>query len=385
MWHFCRGYVIIQIEGDFIASYLRSLSNAGVPLWNVRRMQDGSVLARIPSSRFRDLKKLNNKRKIRVHIVHRGGLPFLLRRMQLRPVLLWGGIASLIAMFVLSRRIWLIRIEGNARIESDEILALLSEHSLTVGSVPEGPVLITASNDLSARIRDAAWIGLDREGITLKVTVKEARPISAKKTDRVPYDVRAEKDGVVTRVSVMRGQAAVKPGDRVKQGDVLISGTVRYKDASYETSADGVVYAAIRYEANCIVPTTVREANETGNTETVCVLRVGPWEVFRSKPSFELYRMGDFESKTASLLLPVYTERATAYELVLGERSLEQTEAEELAFMRARELAFECIPKDASILNQYASLRTVNGVRTAFIIITAEEIIGRTEEVPNDG
>ena len=385
MWHFFRGYVIIQIEGDSIAAFLRTLSNEGISLRNVSRTDERTVLAEIPLKRFFDLRKLKRGRRLRIHIRKRAGFPFLLKKALSRPVLLWGAIAALIALFVLSQRIWLIRIEGNDRIESEEILALLSEHSLTVGSRPKGPVLITAANDLSARIRDAAWIGLDREGITLHVTVKESIPKSPTKTDRVPYDILAEKDGVVTSITVMRGQARVKPGDRVRKGDVLISGTVRYKDESYETNADGIVYAAVRYEAESPLPQSVREAHETGNTQPVRIVRIGPWELFRSDPSFEFYRRSAFETVGSSSLLPVFVDRATAFEIIFEDRLLDQTEAEELALVRARETVFESAPKDASIINQYGTIRSSNGKQTAYVVVTAEEIIGRTEEIPNDG
>jgi len=385
MWHFFEGYVIIQIEGVSIAGFLRSVTEAGISLRNIRRIEDGTVLAEIPVKRFFDLRRLRKGRRIRIHIQKRAGFPFLLRRIWSRPVLLYGGLAAVIVLSVLSQRIWLIRIDGVKRTDEDEIRALLSEHALIVGSRPSGPILITAANDLSARIRDAAWIGLDREGITLKVTVKESLPNSPKKTDRVPSDVIAEKDGIITSISVMRGQARVQVGDRVKKGDVLISGTVQYKEATYETAADGTVCAAVRYEASCAVPLTVREGRETGNFEFVRVLRIGPLEVLRSKPSFTYYRMTAFETENTMPLLPFYTDTATAYEIDFFDRVLGQTEAEELAWMRAREQALENVPKDASILNQYATLRTENGEQTALIVITAEEIIGRTEEKPNDG
>ncbi len=385
MWHFFRGYVIIRIEGESIAAFLRSISEAGIRVLDVRRTEDGIVSAAIPSKRFSELHRLRNGRRIRIRICRRIGYPFLLRRLLKRPALLWGGLAAMIALIVLSGRIWFIRIEGAERIDPAEIMALLSEHGLFIGSRPFGPVLITAANDLSARIQDAAWIGLDREGVTPKVTVKEARTATAKKTDSVPYDICSDKDAVVTRLTVMRGQATVKPGDHVKTGDVLISGTVRYKDASYATSADGVVFAAVRYEASSEVPSTVREARETGNTEIVRMVRVGHWEIFRSDPAFDFYRLSAFETAGDDYLLPVISEYATAYELVLADRTLESNEALELAFQQARELALDRVPKDVSILNQYATLRTENGVCMAYVVITTEEIIGRTEEIPNDG
>ncbi len=84
-------------------------------------------------------------------------------------------------------------------------------------------------------------------------------------------------------------------------------------------------------------------------------------------------------------MLPVFADRATAYEIVFEDRELDPDEADELALVQARDLALGSVPADAAIINQYSTIRTENGIRSAYVVITTEEIIGRTEEVPNDG
>ena len=302
-----------------------------------------------------------------------------------RPVLWIGTLVLFLGLCWASSRIWLIRIEGTERVDPAEVRTLLKEHGLSIGSRPKGPVLITAANDLSARIYDAAWIGLDREGVTLTVKVVESQPASVKRTQNVPSDIVAAKDGVVTAITVMRGQARVRVGDTVRAGEVLISGTVSYQDATYQTSADGIVKAAVLYESESPLSNSVEEIVETDRIEPVRTLRIGPWTVFRSKPTFERYRLSDTRSIAISDRFPAYVDETVARELVLRTRTLSESEAEELALSHAGTLALALVPKDAAVLNQYGSVKRKDGTRTAVVTVTAEEIIGRTEEEPHGG
>lgn len=385
MWQFWNGYVIIQIEGYSAARFLKRISDAGIRVSNVRRTDDGKLCLKLPATKFKALHRLRRGLPLRVHIIKRGGLPFVLQKLWRRPVLWIGSGVLFLALLILSSRIWLIRIDETERIDPEEIMALLNEHGLHTGARPNGPILITAAEDIAAQVRDAAWVDLDREGITLHVRIVETIPESVKKTDRIPSDVVAEKDGVVLSVNVMRGQARVKVGDRVQAGDVLISGTILYKDQSVETGADGFVTAAVQYRAEVEPDERITEPIETDNTETVRILRFAGREITRSEPSFEHYRLTDPRIVTVSSLLPITIEKLTAREIVFTERSMSAEEAEQNALVKAREAAYTQVPKDAAIINTYCSFREENGQRFAVAVVTAEEIIGRTEEKPHDG
>ena len=385
MWQFWKGYVIIQIEGLYAARLIARLTENGFRVYALQRLDETSLRCTVSVKCFFAIRTLRKGLHVRIRVLSRGGLPFLAKRLFRRPVLWIGTAAVLILLSVLSSRIWVIRIGKTERVDPDEIRSLLAERGIRPGAFLEGPILITAANDLSAQIRDAAWIGLDREGVMLKVNVVEALPVSPKKTVRVPSDVVAQKDGIVTSIDVMRGQARVKPGDRVKAGDVLISGTVDYKGERYGTNADGTVRGSVFYESEAAVSDTVTESFETDTVETVRVIRIGPWEIVRQKPSFSYYRLIRTTSRLTSDLLPIVLETYEAREIDFRERTLDEEEAAQNALATARESALSAVPKDAAVINIYGTIRTKNGKRFAFVIVTAEETIGKTEEDPHDG
>ncbi len=385
MWHFLDGYVIIQIEGLCAARLLRRITESGVRVSDVRRTGGTSVRLTIPARRFKTLHTLRRGLPVRIRIVAKRGLPFRLLKLRTRPVLWLGTVLLFSAMLILSKRIWVIRIAETNTVDPEEILAALDERGIRPGAYLSGPILITAANDLSAQIREASWIGLDREGVMLKVNVQEALPESAKRPSDVPCDIVAEKDGVITSIAVMRGQARVKVGDRVKKGDVLISGHVVYKDSGYDTAADGVVKAAVDYCVETELMQSVSESFETDAEETVRVWKIAGFELLRSRPSFAHYRVTGTETVFASSLLPVVIERAAAREIGFRERTLSGEEAEQYSLIRAKEQAYALVPRGAAVINTYGTIRTRKGKRFAYVIVTAEETIGKTEEAPHDG
>ena len=385
MWHFLKGYVIIQAEGLCVARFLKRITDAGIRIRDVRRTEDAVIRFTIPAKQFFSLRKLRKGLPLRIRILGRGGLPFLLRKLKRRPVLWVGTCMLFCGMLFLSKRIWIIRVSETKQVDTDEVLSLLDDHGIRPGTYLEGPILITAANDLSAQVHDAAWIGLDREGILLNVNVVEALPESAKRTDRVPSDIIAECDGIVTSIRVMRGQARVKVGDHVKAGEVLISGTVYYKDETVDMAADGVVYAAVSYRSEAELSDSVSESYETEASEQIRILRFWNAEITRTKPSFAHYRLIMPGTVQEIGLLPFAIETAEAREIGFRERTLSDEESEQYALAEAREQAYAAVPRNASIINTYGTIKNQDGKRIAVVIVTAEQIIGKTEEIPHGG
>ena len=385
MWQFLRGYVILQIEGFSAARLMKRMTEHGIRIRHAVRTGPTSVRMEIDAKRFFALKRLRKGLPVRIRILERCGLPFLGKRLAARPVLWIGTLLLFAGILLASGRIWLIRVEGTARIDPEEVKARLRDKGITVGARLQGPILITAANELSAEIADAAWIGLDREGVTLTANVVEAMKETPKiRTDTVS-DVVADQDGVLTKLVVTHGQARAAVGDAVKAGDVLICGTVIRNDSSYETWADGEAAAAVTYTASAEAPETVTEWTESGATETLRAIRLFDWTLITQKPSFERYRVLEARTVSVSDRLPIVLAVVTVGELVERERVLSAEEAEQLALVRAMDLATEQAPKTAAILHRYATLKRKNGKTIAEATIITEETIGRTEERPHGG
>lgn len=64
----------------------------------------------------------------------------------------------------------------------------------------------------------------EEKGSLLVISIKEANPeVGRERAGRFCHLV-AEKSGIVKKIVVNRGVACVKPGQKVKKGQILISG-----------------------------------------------------------------------------------------------------------------------------------------------------------------
>ena len=88
--------------------------------------------------------------------------------------------------------------------------------------------LVTALSGQSAKSGEAIsrGIGLAIDGVKLRVRVVETAVVNDAAEGDSPADIVAQKSGVITAVTAKRGRAAVRAGDAVPAGDVLICGEI---------------------------------------------------------------------------------------------------------------------------------------------------------------
>ena len=387
MWKNWYGYVILQVEGLNLARFLRRLLANGIRVFRIRRIDETTATLGVLARDVRRLRPIRRRERCRIRILERHGLPFVWRRLCMRPVLLYGIPLCVCVLWIALARIWFIRIEGIVRTDPDEVMALLDEHGLSVGKRPKGSVLILAADDISARLKDAAWVSLNRDGVVLTVTVHEST-LQHEGTDwSVPAHIVAKKDAVVVAVETKRGQPAANAGQTVRRGDVLISGHVVYSEdrTPYDTHADGRVTGACVYTADAELPTTVVVLEPSGSVETVHEILLCGRALWNGTPSFEQFRItSDETTQVASFGVPIAVRTVVVEELVEQERILTETERREQAELAATSDAMALVPHDAKICSIHTVMQTEDGAARVRCTIVTEEDIGISKEYQHE-
>ncbi len=383
MWKNLRGYVILQIEGLGLARFLQRLLLSGVRVFCIRRVDETTATLGVLARDFKRLRPIRRRERCRIRILKRHGFPFVWKRLRRRPVLLYGVPLCVAALWILGTRIWTIRIEGAVRTDPGEVYAMLGEHGLSIGKRPKGNVLILAADDLSARLKDAAWVSLNRAGILLRVTVHESDPQTETPDWSTPADLIAKKDAVVVSVETKRGKAQVQPGQPVKRGDVLISGHVVYSEdrTAYDTRADGTVTGACVYIAESELPATVTEYVESGSAARWKQLLICGIPLWNPKPPFERYLETSDKTVMVSLFgLPVSIRSKDLSELTMQERILSESERREQAELYAVTDAVAMVPHDARICSIHTVEQTEGTTVRVRCTVVTEERIGLIKE-----
>ncbi|MEA5016050.1 MAG: sporulation protein YqfD [Candidatus Limiplasma sp.] len=153
-----------------------------------------------------------------------------------------GALLALILTVTLYQFIWQVEIQGAGPYRGDIAAYLLQE-----GYVPGMPKSRMDAADLTRKLNyrypKVAWFNAYVHDMTLVVDAAQGVPLPETKA-AAPGDLMAARDGLVTSLQVHAGTAAVKVGDLVRKGQVLIHGRERGADESFHPiQARGIVTA----------------------------------------------------------------------------------------------------------------------------------------------
>ena len=136
---------------------------------------------------------------------------------------LYGGMLLLFAagLYLLSSFIWTVRVEGNERLETADLLSACEDMGVKPGVWKRGVDTAEITNALLIRFSDISWVSVSIKGTD--VTIKLAETIEkAERIDReTPCDIVASADGVIVQITAETGEAGRLIEDMSKQLAVL--------------------------------------------------------------------------------------------------------------------------------------------------------------------
>ena len=383
MWHFPKGYVIIQIEGVYPERLASLLQQAGVPTWDICRPAPGGLQLSLPAAAFSRLHGLNRRCRCRIRIREKRGGRRLIRALWARRVLLLGMVFTVLLALWASHRVWFIDLKDCGRMDEAVLLEALFDQGVRPGRNLKRLPLAQIADFVAARYEELAFLELHVDGVILRVRAKEALMEGDRLDLSQPCDVVAAKAAVVTSVTCYAGRPRVKAGERVEPGQLLLSGAVTARDGSmtYPTHAYGEVLGAVLYEARVPAPVTGVEWASTGSEAPYGALYVGQKRLlFRKSPFSEADLI--LEEKPVRLSpWPIWIRRGVYREKGKLERPLSQSERREAALFQAERDALLQVPRQAKIImiNRYTV--ETGGTLYGVCAVTAEENIGTTKEI----
>ena len=137
------------------------------------------------------------KTHVRVRIVERRGLPFLLRRWKRRKGLLVGVAAFLLLLFLSGQFVWEIQINGNQTVTDDEILQSLEEMGLSRGSWKESLDVQKMAILLRQQYEQIGWAAINLMGGVAEVDISERQEGEEIVESNEPCNVVAARGGQI--------------------------------------------------------------------------------------------------------------------------------------------------------------------------------------------
>lgn len=242
------GYVNISVEGYYIERFINTCLSKSILIWNVKREKSTYMRANVGIQDFKRLKEVSRKTKCKMKIERKRGLPFLMNRYRKRKIFAMLLVVIAIAMFVTSKFVWNIEIEGTDRIAKEDILNNLAENGLSVGTLKSKINSQEIINKIRLDRDDIAWMNIDLSGTNVIVKLVE----TTEKPEIINQDeycnIVSNKKAQITKITANTGTILVQPGDIVTENTLLIGGWmegkytgIRYVHASRRNRSKSMV------------------------------------------------------------------------------------------------------------------------------------------------
>lgn len=284
LWWRIRGWVRLRLTSADCAGRLRELSRE-IKLADIQFVNDLTA----EFSVFRgEREKIAVRDGDILEAVGAGGLSVLWGRVR-RWWMVTGVLLLLAALTVcLQGRVLFIRVEGNEQVPARLILERSTECGLYFGAPSRDLRSEQVKNHLLWAIPELRWAGVNVDGCNAVITVAE-RQAGEEPEKKVPGDIVAELDGVVTDVLPGAGSTLVTPGQAVRAGEVLISGETDLGLLVRMERAEGEVYGLTRRVLEARLPAETLVRGEQGRVVRKFSLRIGKKYVNFSNDSGILY------------------------------------------------------------------------------------------------
>ncbi|GIP48219.1 sporulation protein YqfD [Paenibacillus sp. DXFW5] len=255
-----RGIVTIRVRGGSIEQLVNELSRQGIDVWDVKPLPGGQMDMKVSLSDFFRLRPPLKRTGCRMSIRGRSGLPFVLARVWKRKGFIAGFALFVAAIFCLSSLVWDVEVKGNEEIAAHDVLQAAKQEGIYpfqwIFRLPDQDKL---SAELTRKLPGTSWVGVTRTGTRITIQVVEAtKPKDQKLVS--PSHLVSKHDAVITHIYAEKGQPEVGKNDRVKKGQVLVSGFQGGKPVVPQANIRGIVW----HEYNIQVPQVYRQKVYTG-------------------------------------------------------------------------------------------------------------------------
>ena len=252
---YIKGCLIIRLGGDYLERFFNMCRMHGIELWNIRREEE-TCICEVYAADFKRLVPFLKKTGTRAKVIQKSGIPFYFPFIKKRIIFFAGVVACLVMLNFVTEYVWAIEYVGNLQISDDEMTDFLEEEHIHYGIRKDSINCEEEEKHLRKRFENVTWTSIYFEGTKLYIEVKENEKTEPVETRVKGTDIVADEAGVITSIITRNGVPMVKAGDRVEQGDILVSGRVPiYNEEQlisgyhiYDADADISIRTLITYQ-----------------------------------------------------------------------------------------------------------------------------------------
>ena len=239
------------VTGEETLRFVNLCRNNGIELRHLVR-RENAIQMEIDAENFKKLRPLVRKTHVKIHILNRHGPAFFFYRHKRRWWFLLGMTVFAGMIYILSLFVWQIDIDGNRKYTDALILQALAQMDVKTGCRKSEIDLPEIEEELRIMYNEITWVSASITGTKLQIELREGdlkisgssgggqtgnvkrvenrennpKTQNGESETDLPANLVADEDAIITNLVVRRGTVAVRYGDEVKKGDVLMEGKV---------------------------------------------------------------------------------------------------------------------------------------------------------------
>ncbi len=375
------------VKGD-PQNFLDLVRRQGIPLRHFGRGADG-CRGEILLWRYRQLARIAGQNQVVLRTQKRRGIWFTVRKYRKRLGLVAGVFLFLGGLFFSQSFLWAIDVEPTERVTTQQVLDILEQHGVSIGTYLPGTDLDTVAMYARTELPGLSFFALNRIGSRIQVEMADAVDPPEPQNPSGICNIVASKPGIVRSVEAYYGNQVVKPGQSVAEGALLVSGIFENRDGKIlYVHADAKVMAETEEIRTFSIPLSYTERIPVGEPETFYRVDLfgKKWPLFLAKKEERLYEseFSMFEPKLGNFSVPIGVEKEERSYFREEKRTRTEEEALELLKNMA-EIYEEELAKEVQVLGKEETAQ-VNGEKMELTVTyTLLENIAESQPVDHEG
>ena len=381
------GYIRISVEGYYTERFINICRNNKIIIWNLKREENVKLELNIGIKDLKRLKRFAKQTKCKIKILQKKGLPFLFDKYKKRKIFGVLLFFLIVLLAVSSNFIWNIEVIIEKNEQIDNIYQDIEKSGLSIGKLKTQINTKEIINNIRLNRDDIAWMGIELKGTNAIVKVVKATSKPDIIDEKDYCNIVSNKQGVITKINAQNGMMAVKVGDTVNIGTVLINGWMegKYTGIRY-VHAKGEIEAKVWYTQSKKIKYNTTERRETGNVENKYKIKLNNFEINLSKrvSKFQIYDTIDSENKFkifSDFYLPVSVVKTTNKEIREEQKVYTIDEAKKLGIQELQEKLDKEIENKEKIVNKIINAYEKEDGIEIYVTYEVLENIGTNEKI----
>ena len=172
-WQSLHGMLQVELTSADPAAALFAIHKSGIEVHEIEKPQQLQLRFQIHRRDYEDLHKIVQSRSDSLRITKKYGFFWTMTAFRRRPVLLIGILCLLLISLWVPRRVFFVQVEGNTTIPARLIAETAAQCGITFGANRREVRSERMKNALLEAIPQLSWAGINTNGCTAVITVRE--------------------------------------------------------------------------------------------------------------------------------------------------------------------------------------------------------------------